>query len=72
SVVVSEDTPVYRQYWFYIIIGIILLLLLLLLLLLFIRRKPKRTYKVGEREKERAVNDSIEMGEEHPLKDAEV
>jgi hypothetical protein len=29
-------------------------------------------YIVGEREKERAVNDSIEMGEEHPLKDAEV
>ena len=30
-------------------------------------------YIVGEREKKlRAVNDSIEMGEEHPLKDAEV
>ena len=42
---VSEDTPIYHRFWFYIILAIILLLLLLLLLFLFIRRKPKRTYK---------------------------
>ena len=29
-------------------------------------------FAVGEREKRHAVDDSIEMGEEHPLKDAEV